>query len=485
MKDRKQKQSQSGSNKNILRITYFTAFVFAALAAYFIWFMQARSEDVINNPYNGRLAHFSEHVIRGDILSSDGRVLATTEMGEDGKEVRTYPYGSLFCHTVGWSTKGKTGLESLADFYLLSSHIPTGEKIMREIMDEKNPGDSVVTTLDIELQQIAYAALGERRGAVAVMEPDTGKILVMVSKPDFDPNQVDDLWNTLVTGSSDEGLLLNRVTQGIYPPGSTFKILTALEFIRENPEDYGLYQFDCSGVYQDGEYTIRCYHQNAHGVQDLTQAFANSCNGAFANLGRFLDYEKMGNLAEELLFNQELPISLPYSKSSYTMGEDPGEWEVLQTSIGQGGTQMSPIHNLMVTAAIANGGVLMKPYLIDSVISANGEETEHFLPEAYGRLITESEAETLTAMMEAVVTEGTGSALKTEAYQAAGKTGSAEFETGRESHAWFTGFAPADNPAIAVTVIVEEGGSGGREAAPIARAVMDAYFSKYPERAGR
>lgn len=146
---------------------------------------------------------------------------------------------------------------------------------------------------------------------------------------------------------------------------------------------------------------------------------------------------------------------------------------------------MSPIHNLMVTAAIANGGVLMKPYLIDSVISANGEETEHFLPEAYGRLITESEAETLTAMMEAVVTEGTGSALKTEAYQAAGKTGSAEFETGRESHAWFTGFAPADNPAIAVTVIVEEGGSGGREAAPIARAVMDAYFSKYPERAGR
>ena len=279
MKD-KQKSTKSGSNKNILLVTYLIGAVFALLVVYFVWFMQAESEDVINNPYNGRLAQFSERVVRGDILSNDGRILAETVKGEDGSEIRSYPYGPLFCHVVGWSTKGKTGLESLADFYLLSSHINLGEKIMQEIMDEKNPGDHVVTTLDIELQQAAYDALGDRRGAVVAMEPSTGKILAMVSKPDFDPNQIDTLWDSLVSGSSEEGLLLNRATQGLYPPGSTFKIVTALEQIREHPEDYNAYEFDCAGVYRNGDYSIRCYHSNVHGHQDLTQAFANSCNGA-------------------------------------------------------------------------------------------------------------------------------------------------------------------------------------------------------------
>lgn len=473
----KRKDTKSGSNNNILFVTYLIGAVFLLLVLYFVWFMQAESEDVINNPYNGRLAQLSERVVRGDILSNDGRILAETVQGEDGSETRSYPYGSLFCHVVGWSTRGKTGLESLADFYLLSSHINLGEKIIQEIMDEKNPGDHVVTTLDIELQQAAYDALGDRRGAVIAMEPSTGKILAMVSKPDFDPNQINTLWDSLVSGSSEEGLLLNRATQGLYPPGSTFKIVTALEQIREHPDDYNAYEFDCTGVYQNGDYSIRCYHSSAHGHQDLTMAFANSCNGAFANLGLYLDHGRMEELADQLLFNQELPLSLPYSKSSYTMGSEPGIWEVLQTSIGQGSTQMSPIHNLMITSAIANGGVLMKPYLIDCVTNAKGEEAERFSPEEYGSLMTAEEAHKLTAMMEAVVNEGTASALQTDAYQAAGKTGSAEFETGKESHAWFTGFAPADSPQIAVTVIVEEGGSGGREAAPIARAVMDAYLN--------
>ena len=274
-----------------------------------------------------------------------------------------------------------------------------------------------------------------------------------------------------------EAQLLNRGTQGLYPPGSTFKISTMLEYVREHPDDWQEFTFDCDGTYETEEYTISCFHGNAHGHQNIAQAFANSCNGAFAALGQELDLKEMNALAGQLLFNGDLPLALAYSKSSFTMNEGADTWEILQTSIGQGNTQMTPIHNAMITAAIANGGVLMKPYFVERVESAVGEEIKRFLPETAGSLMTAREAEVMAGLMRQVVTEGTGSAVRTDAYTAAGKTGSAEFETGKETHAWFTGFAPAENPRIVVTVVVEEAGSGGQVAGPVARSVLDAYFA--------
>ena len=152
--------------------------------------------------------------------------------------------------------------------------------------------------------------------------------------------------------------------------------------------------------------------------------------------------------------------------------------ESLQASVGQGKAGMTPLHNALLTAAIANGGTLMKPYLLDRVVSAGEEEVKKFMPEAWGSLMTAQEAANLTELMEAVVTVGTASALRTDAYQAAAKTGSAEFETGRETHAWFTGFAPAQDPKLVVTVLVEEAGTGGRAAAPIARQLFDIYLTR-------
>ncbi len=186
----------------------------------------------------------------------------------------------------------------------------------------------------------------------------------------------------------------------------------------------------------------------------------------------------MHGLAEQLLFNGELPLPMAYSKSSYQMEAGADEWEILQTAIGQGRTQVTPMHVAMITAAIANGGVLMEPYLMDHVQDQAGEEVKKFLPKAYGSLMTAEESAGLNALMVRVVTEGTGSALRDAPYQAAGKTGSAEFRRDRETHAWFTGYAPADAPKIVVTVVVEEGGSGGRSAAPIARAMFDHYLSR-------
>lgn len=467
------------ANRNILGITYLVVALFLGLAVYLGYFLQVRSEDVINNTYNARLDSFSDRMVRGKILASDGTVLAETQVDAEGNETRVYPFGSVFDHVVGYSAKGKTGIEAMANFYLLTSHVNLLEQTANELSGRKNLGDNVYTTLDAELQQTAYAALGDRNGAVIAMEPDTGKVLAMVSKPGYDPNTLLQDWDSLTAGENETGQLLNRAAQGLYPPGSTFKVVTALEYMREHPQDYRDYRFDCDGVYENGEYRIKCYHSTAHGQQDFVGAFANSCNGAFASLGLELNPKTFRDTAGGLLFNAPLPVTgMPYKQSSYNMGPGADTWEILQTSIGQGTTQITPLHNAMITAAIANGGTLMKPYFLSSVESAGGEEIKRFMPAAYGSLMTAGEAADLTELMRAVVTDGTGSAVRTDAYTVAAKTGSAEFETGKETHAWFTGFAPAESPKLVVTVLVEEGGSGGKAAAPVARQLFDIYLSR-------
>lgn len=477
-RNREKENPNMKADQNILVLTYFFVGLFIALVLYFAVFLTVKKDDVINNAYNARLDSFSDRIVRGKIFGSGYEVIARTNVSEDGSEQREYPYGTLFSHVAGYTGKGKTGLEALGNFYMLSSHVNLLEQVYHELTGQKNTGDDIVTTLNVEMQQAAYDALGDRRGAVIAMEPDTGKILAMVSKPDFNPNTIVADWEDIVAETNTSGQLLNRATQGLYPPGSTFKILTALEYMRENPDTYEAFQYDCGGLLQEEEYTIQCYHKEAHGQVDFTGSFANSCNGAFAKMGLSLDAGKFHQLADGLLFNTTLPISLPYSKSTFSMNAGADTWEVLQTSIGQGMTQMTPMHNLMITAAIANGGTLMKPYLIDRVETAAGQRVKKFMPSAYGSLMSAQEAEKLAELMRHVVTEGTGSALRDASYTAAGKTGSAEFETGKETHAWFTGFAPAESPKIAVCVIVEEGGSGGKAAAPIARKVMDVYFSQ-------
>lgn len=474
----KAEQQNPKANRHILVLTYVITGLFLGLAAYYCYFLTVKSDTVINNSYNARLDSFADRVVRGEIKSSDGQVLARTDVDGEGKETRIYPFDSLFAHVVGYSSNGKTGLESLSNFYLLSSHVNLVEQVVNELSAVKNRGDDVITTLDADLQKAAYDALGRNNGAVVAIEPDTGKILAMVSKPDYNPNTLNADWESLVSESNTTGQLLNRATQGLYPPGSTFKIVTALEYMRENPSSYKSYTFDCDGIYENGDYAIKCYHETAHGHQDLVQAFANSCNGAFASLGLLLDLNGLKNTAGQLLFNEDLTLPIAYGKSSYIMESGADTWQILQTSIGQGQTQITPIHNAMIAAAIANGGVLMKPYLMDHVENVGGDVIKKFMPQAYGPLMTSGEAANLAELMEAVVTEGTGSALKTDAYQAAGKTGSAEFDKNKETHAWFVGYAPADDPKIAVSVIVEEGGSGGHTAAPIARNLFDTYLSR-------
>ena len=330
----------------------------------------------------------------------------------------------------------------------------------------------------MKVQQVANDQLDIYRGAIIVTEVSTGKIIAMVSHPDFDPNSIAEIWDDLVDNDSST-VLLNRATQGLYPPGSTFKIVTALEYIRENPDTYQNYSYNCNGSFWLGDGKISCYHGSNHGQVDFKKSFAKSCNSSFANIGMSLDREAFQETLNDLLFNKDLPLTLNYAKSSALVSESTPSAEMMQTSIGQGKTQITPMHLNMITCAIANDGVLMKPYVIDHVENDEGTVVKNFKASEYGRLMSEDEAAILRQLMTDVVQEGTASKLKGLSYTAAGKTGSAEYNNVKgDSHAWFTGFAPAEDPEVCVTIIVEGAGSGGDYAVPIARRIFDAYFSE-------
>lgn len=452
--------------------------MFAAMIVYMGHFVATSRQDLINNSYNSRQEILLSQNYRGAIYSRDGDVLAQTVMDPGQKERRVYPYDNLFAHIVGYSTQGRMGVEALANYYLINTSISLSSKVANDMAGLKNPGDSVYTTLDVELQQIANDQLGIYKGAIIVTEVKTGKILAMVSHPDFDPNEIASIWNSLLE-DEDSSVLVNRVTQGIYPPGSTFKIVTALEYIRQNPLTYDQYSFNCSGYYKEGAGRINCYHGSNHGHVDFVSSFARSCNSSFANIGMSLDREQFQETLYELYFNRDLDLAFSSTHSSVDVTEDLTDSEMMQTSIGQGKTQITPLHLNMITCAIANGGTVMKPYVIDRVESVEGNIVKSFQPETYARLMTKEESDILREMMTAVVESGTATRLSGREYTAAGKTGSAEYNDVKgDSHAWFTGFAPADDPEVCVTIIVEGAGSGGDYAVPMARRLFDGYFKE-------
>lgn len=467
--------------REILSVMIFFVVVFLSMMVYLGHFVATNEQELINNSYNSRQELLLSQNYRGTIYSADGQALAETIFDSAGNEYRDYPYDNLFSHVVGFSTNGRTGVEAFSNYYLINSNISMADKVANTTAGVKNPGNNVYTSLDVDIQEAAYKALGVYDGAVVVTEVSTGRVLAMVSKPDFDPNQIVEMWDSLQE-DTESSVLLNRATQGLYPPGSTFKIITALEYIRENPDTYNKYSYVCNGSYKNGNDKIKCYHGSVHNRVDLTKSFAKSCNSSFANIGMSLDKEEFKDTLDSLLFHQDLPWNFLHAQSSTPVNTDLSDSEMLQVSIGQGKVQMTPLHLNLITAAIANDGVLMRPYVVDRIEDANGNMVRSYKPTEYGALMTEEESAILQELMVEVVESGTGTRIQGYGYTVAGKTGSAEYNSNTDdSHAWFTGFAPVENPEIAVTVIIEGAGSGGDYAVPMARRVFDAYFDSKSE----
>ncbi len=479
-KERRKANKRRAINQDIYRIAAFFAVIFAAMAVFLVWFVYNDSESVANNEYNNRESDVSASVIRGSIYSRDGTVLAYTSIDDDGNETRVYPYGEIFAHVVGYSSKGGLGLELSYNSELLTSGQSLSDKIENELYGTKSTGNSLTTTLDVDLQTKLYEILDGNEGAIIVLKPDTGEVLAMVSQPGFDPNLIDDDWDSIST--SEDSVLLNRATQSTATPGSTFKIFTLLEYYREMDGDIDDYFYQCSGSITVNGNTISCVGGTVHGSQDLKLSFAHSCNSSFINIGLQLDLDEFAKNNESMLFGTDLPIDIDSVQSSFALNSDSEEYMVMQTVFGQGETLVSPLHLALVASAVANGGVLMTPHIGSYFTDAYGEVTETIGGEEYARLMTEDEAAFMKEYMRAVVTDGTASIMSGSEYTAYGKTGTAEVTDstyGDHDHSWFTGFAEMDGETVVVCVMIENSQESGMTGVGTAKLVFDYYFGDY------
>ena len=387
---------------------------------------------------------------------------------------RIHPFGKSALDLLGEANSKNVGLSGIEQMYNeeLTQDISKkrarrsarGEVIYDRHLKEKINVGNVYLTIDQTAQFYAERALknaveknSPERAVALVQDPNTGNILAAASYPQKDGQSL--------------------AFQFTYEPGSTFKIVTSLAYLREHPKDYEDYTFTCKGRVSEGDNTISCYHGEKHGSLDLYKSFAKSCNSSYANIGLSVKQSTYNDVLKDLMFNDRLPEDFLYSRSKAKYKDNMSKGDVMQLAIGQGATAVSPMHMNMITAAIANNGTLMKPHVIKQITTADNKIVESYGGEEYKRLMSEEEARILTGMMTQVVEKGTASKLKGLSYTAAGKTGSAEFNSSKsDSHAWFTGFAPAEDPQICITVIVEDAGSGGSFAVPIAKRVFDAYF---------
>ncbi len=472
------KNKKNPVRKEIYVTAILFAFIFLCMIFFLYHFLRYDSKDFIYNSYNARFSVFADDVTRGSIYTADGKVMAETQKDDEGNETRVYPDERLFSHEVGYVGKGMAGLEASYSFDLLKSHITLEDQINNSLTGIKSPGDDLYTTLDYDAQKAAFDGLGMFDGAVIAIEPETGKIVAMVSKPDYDPNTIAKYWDDINDSSKNSSVLLNRATNGSYPPGSTFKIVTTLAYLREHGGD-DTYSYNCKGRIDVDGYTIHCSSNEKHGSENLLQSFSNSCNSAYADIGVALDRNDFIKTAEDLYFNKSLPTMLTTSKKSvFNIDSDTKESIVAQTAIGQGATSVSPLHMAMLVSAIANDGELMEPYLADKIVSDDGQIVSQTESVSAGVIMSAGEVSTLNEYMEAVVMDGTSAKVDFGDLNVYGKTGTAEYSENKKlTHSWFVGYAKDDNgKQLAIAVIMEGAGYGSKYAAPLAAKVFNAYF---------
>lgn len=456
------------TNKTIYGIAWFFILLFLILFATLTWFTTTQKNKIATHPYNRRLNRLENEVTRGSIYDETGICLA-----ENQNDKRYYPFNHLYSHAIGYSQRGRYGVEAQANVALLYPDYTIKSLFRHGFLGIPFRGHDVYTTLNHTLQEAVAKSFNRRKGAIVVMEPETGKIKVMYSSPTFNPNEVANKWDDLITNEKDSPLV-NRVTQGLYPPASTFKIITTLAYMREKEEDFTYF---CRGSITKNNHTIACYNGTAHQEVNLEEAFIKSCNTYFIALADQVSPKALQHTGEDLLFNKPLSYELDVKSSRLNL-EDDMNFDTLASYIGQGKVLVTPYHMAVIASIIANDGVLMEPYLIDYGLDQKGNKSFKHLPNYKGAYLSEEEAKALQVLMEEVVKRGTATALNRKNLTVAGKTGTAQNETGVD-HSWFVGYAKdkeGKQPPISFAVIVEQGGRGA-QALEIINVLLTHYFN--------
>ncbi len=469
------------TDRKIIHVVLGICLLFFLLIAYLTYFEFFVKDKIISNSYNQRLNADQSSVLRGSIADRNGELLAKSQF-EGKTQERIYPYGSLYSHIIGYNSKiyGKSLLEAQYNSYLSNRYdAHTLMDILAKLEGFEPAGADLSLTLDHSLQTQAEKLMRNLKGAVVVMNPKTGEILAMVSKPDFNPtgSKLESSWKTLV--DSPDSPFLARATQGLYAPGSTFKVVVSAAALDQGFADK-VYE-DTGIITIDGK-EFRNAGGKTYGSINLSEALSVSSNTYFARLGTELGFKALKEAA--LAFGLEKPVDfeLPLSKSRFPYKEM-SQTDMASVGIGQGRILVTPLHMAMIASSIANDGVMMNPWLVKDIKTVNGITLHEGSPSFLTQPLSASTAEALKAMMVDVVKTGTGKNAALKGVSVAGKTGTAQNETTggekEKEHAWFIGFAPAENPEVAVAVIAEfSGSSGGDLCAPIARKLMSAWLER-------
>ena len=453
------------TNKRIIRVLIAISLLFLALVTYLLWFNMFRAKDVYTNSYNKRQWESEQQVQRGEIYSQDGVLLAETEIDGDAR-IRKYPKGRLYSHIIGYCSQvyGKTQLEMSHDDDLI------GKGTISLTLNEIKHGNNLNLTINDELQEYAYEQLDGRDGAIVAMEPTTGQILAMVSLPDFNPETIEKDWPSMM--EDENSPFLARATQGLYPPGSTYKIVTAAGVY-----DNGMTTetFDDEGLFKKDDVTVYNYNKESFGKLDIKTAFEVSSNYVFCTVGYEMGADAVKAEAEKFGVNKSFEFDIPVSQSQIQY-KKMTDLDGALVSIGQGGLVMTPLHVAMMASAVANNGKMMKPYLVETVTTENGTVIGQTKPSVLYDSIGTACADYIEDMMIGVVEDGTGTGAQISGITVAGKTGTAENETDKD-HAWFVGYAPVENPTICVAVVLENAAtSGGKSAVPIAKNIIRKFL---------
>jgi penicillin-binding protein A len=481
-------------NRQIRRVAVVVLVAFIALLAAPLYWQVLAADRLANDPRNTRVLIKEYSIERGPIVLADRFEVATSvrsrQRGDPLEFVRRYPEGQRYGMVTGFYSLvyGRTLAEQEFNSFLLGrAPEQFGQNVTDLLTARETPGGTLVLTLDRATQEAAERALGARKGAVAALDPRTGAVLAMTTFPRYDPNELSSHnpeairrnWDGLI--KDENGPLLNRAAGALYPPGSTFKVVTAAAALENgvtmdqelpSPPVYDVPQTSAD-IRNFGGATC------GDGALTLAEALEISCNTTFAGLGVELGSQKLAAGAEQFGFNQPSPYQLPAATSVIPERQDVPA--TAQSAIGQRDVRVSPLQMATVAATIANGGRRMGPFVAQEVVSDRGSVVKRFEGEDFGQAIPERVAGNLQEMMLGVVESGTGTEAQIDGLQVAGKTGTAQHAAGKAPHAWFIGFTSSGDRAIAVAVVVEEGGdvgseiTGGRTAAPIAREVMETY----------
>lgn len=462
-----------------LRFRVLAALVIGLLAlagAYGVYSVSAYGSRWVSSTRNTRYRSAKSSVIPGDIIDRRGVVVATTD--EDGQRIyqSNILSRSSMVHLLG-DDEGNiaNGVDSFQANYLLGFETGLSERVTAFLNGETRKGDNVTLTADSRLcTEIVNifrntSDLKGKCGAVVVMNYQTGEVLALVSLPVYDPQNITEQVKT-----STQHPFWNRALQSTMPPGSTFKIITAAAML-ENMADAQSHVFTCTGATQVMDHVVHDYNMGQHGEVSLARAFRVSCNNAFAQAALLMGDAALRRTAENFGFNDNFLFRDLVVENSVYPTKDRNSVEIAWSGAGQSKVAATPMHMCMVAAAVANGGVMMEPRLISRVESPGGKVRLRYSQKAYRTVCTPEVADILDGFMKDVVKSGTGTRAQTEGLTIAGKTGSAEgSDNGRDvTHAWFVGYIDSDRYPYAVSVMVEDGGSGGSVAAPVARQVFE------------